>query len=199
MYSNMWEHTPNGDFKVKHINDSTLTAAERNFLIYFLERINKNRFKNKQPEELAKMRDSGDYEYYKVPLQKGDASTVAAVNGMMDSIKDVLKSWKPEEAWRRTKQKLQGLYAEEKITKSKQQLFEMTNMFDSSEDAYKREKMLENGLDYFEHNLETIGLKHELAYSQKRHVDAIMPMIKATAIHLSVQGGIKNETFKDDL
>jgi hypothetical protein len=38
-------------------------------------------------------------------------------------------------------------------------------MFDSSEDAYKREKMLENGLDYFEHNLETIGLKHELAYS----------------------------------
>jgi hypothetical protein len=76
---------------------------------------------------------------------------------------------------------------DEKTSNSKQALFEMTNIFDSSEDAYQREKMLEkHGLDYFEHNLETIGLKHELAYSQKRHIDGIMPMIKATAIHLSV-------------
>ena len=201
LYSNMWDHTPNGDFKLKHINDSSLIESEREFLIYFLNRINKNRFPNKTQEERDKMRDSGDYEYYKVPLQKGSASTVAAVNGVMESVKDVLKSWKPEEAWKRAKQSVEGFMKEEDSTKkAKENLFEMTNMFDASEDAYMREQMLEkHGLDYFEHNLETIGLKHELAYSQKKHIDTIMPMIKAAAIHLSVQGGIKNETFSDDL
>lgn len=201
LYTNMWEHTPNGDFRVKNINDSSLTTAERNFLIYFLYRINKNRFPNKLDEELNRMRDSDDFEYYKVPLQKGGSNTVAAVNGLMESVKDVLKSWKPEEAWKRARQTFEGFMQEDtKTTKAKQNLFEMTNTFDAGEDDYHREKMLEeNGLDYFEHNLETIGLKHELAYSQKKHITTIMPMIKAAAVHLSVQGGIKNETFESDL
>ena len=41
---------------------------------------------------------------------------------------------------------------------------------------------------YYEHNLETLLLKHAFAYSMKEHVDSVFPTIKAALIHLTVMG-----------
>ncbi len=64
-------------------------------------------------------------------------------------------------------------------------LFEMNNMFDGGEDPVHRlEKIQEKGVEYFEANLETLLLKHIFAYSSKKHIDTIMPMAKASMVHL---------------
>ena len=56
-------------------------------------------------------------------------------------------------------------------------------MFDRT--AESREMLVaEKGKEYFEHNLEALLLKHEFAYSTKKHMDNVFPMIKAAYVHL---------------
>ena len=72
----------------------------------------------------------------------------------------------------------------------------MSNMFDMGEKALDRKEMIEaKGVDYFEHNLETLLLKHIFAYSTKKHIDAVMPMAKASMIHLITQGHLTNKKY----
>jgi hypothetical protein len=58
-------------------------------------------------------------------------------------------------------------------------------MFDGGENVTNRKELiLEKGIDYFESNLETLLIKHLYAYSSKKHIDTIMPLAKASMIHL---------------
>ena len=61
----------------------------------------------------------------------------------------------------------------------------MNNMFDGGENVTRRlEKIEKKGFDYFEHNLETLLLKHCFAYSTQKNINTIMPVAKASMIHL---------------
>jgi hypothetical protein len=59
----------------------------------------------------------------------------------------------------------------------------------------RKELIQKHGVDYFEHNLETLLLKHIFAYSSKKHIDMVMPMAKASMIHLITQGHLTNKKY----
>jgi hypothetical protein len=80
-------------------------------------------------------------------------------------------------------------------------LYQMTNQFDrGEEDPEKRiTEIKTKGEFYFERNLETLLLKHIFAYSVKENVDAVFPMIKASMIHLTMEGAERNKKFTSDI
>jgi hypothetical protein len=64
-------------------------------------------------------------------------------------------------------------------------VFEMNNMFDVGQNTKERlDKIAKKGYEYFEHNLETLLLKHTFAYSSERNINTVMPTAKAAMIHL---------------
>ena len=62
----------------------------------------------------------------------------------------------------------------------------MTNYFDGGETNDRIDKIRSIGIENLEHNLETLLLKHEFAYSVKDNIDAIFPLIKASMMHLGI-------------
>ena len=69
----------------------------------------------------------------------------------------------------------------------------MNNIFDAGESS-ARERMLskKEGADLFEHNIETILLAHTYAYELRNQMSKEMPLIKASALALSMQGAGAN-------
>jgi hypothetical protein len=65
----------------------------------------------------------------------------------------------------------------------------MTNYFDAGEHENVRLAWFsdkQKGISFFEHNLETLVLKHAFAYSMKRNMDNVFPIIKAARLHLTM-------------
>jgi hypothetical protein len=59
----------------------------------------------------------------------------------------------------------------------------MTNLF-SAGDGNQRIALLEDPENIFDTNLENIVIAHTFAYSQKRHIDQIFPLLKAAMFHM---------------
>lgn len=198
LYSNMYETTPDGDFVFK--NPNRLVGSEREFLEYALNIINKNRFPDKTQEELDKMKNSDDAEYYRVPLAIGGADSTVSTQGLMSMLRSKLSYMLPQKAFEIAQKKIQGIFnAEEEYNrKNSQLLYQMTNYFDGGEGTKRLDKIKSIGIENLEHNLETLLLKHIFAYSVKENVDSIFPMLKAATIHISMQGAMKNTQFKND-
>lgn len=201
LYKNMIEIAPNGDLLFK--NPDTLSGAEKEFLEYTLEKINKNRFPN---ENLDHMRQNNDVRYYQVPLAVGSGDSQVSVNGLTKLFKDKFHYlMHPKEAYRRSQERLEGIFDslykqdEEARFHSSEILYRMTNMFDTSQDPEKRIDLInQKGEGYFEHNLETLLMKHMYAYSVQQNMDAVFPMIKAAMIHINMQGAMQNVSFSSD-
>lgn len=181
------------------VESAGLSEAKKEFMRFFLKAINAKRL-NKTPEEIEDMRLSGDVRYYEVPLAKGTASSEIAAKGLMGFLKrklDVLLH--PSKMLSEARATLEGIFdpedAENLTTGTN--LFEMNNMFEMSPE--QRVKALDTrGKDYFERNLETLLLKHEFAYSAKKQLDYVFPMIKAAFVHLKMQGEFQNNKFTND-
>ena len=93
------------------------------------------------------------------------------------------------------KEKTQGFLSEkeEELAYSKENLFKMTNIFDWSESDKRLDRIKENGgVTAFEHNLEDLLLNHCFAYDLSKEITKEMPMIKASAMALAVQGTSQN-------
>jgi hypothetical protein len=63
----------------------------------------------------------------------------------------------------------------------------MTNYFDAGENEAVRLAWFsdaDKGISFFEHNLETLTLKHAFAYSMKENMNKVFPIIKAARVHL---------------
>lgn len=201
LYMNMYDFKENGDvyYKDPWDENSNLSKAEREFLKYVLPIINSNRGYNQ-----VRDRDK----YFRIPLCDGSTSVVAAKDGLLASLKDKLKGWSPKEAYRRAKERAEGIFSDElqqshNAKKNIDDLFSMTNRFDYGEGPH-RDKIIARGR--FELNGETIFLKHAFAYSMKSRIDEVFPMIKASMINLTVQGFNQNEVdsegnlgFQNDL
>lgn len=216
LYSNMFRTTADGDWLVKNPwTDSTLKDSEREFLKFFLEKVNDNRFANKggnNSEYVQQLRDTDSVEYFRVPLTIGDNASRISAEGLLPALKYRLRGWIPSEALKRAKDKstrfvndLRRSENEEfKPAEEDADLFEFVNNFDKGESEFRMD-MLSNKSDgtkgeyYYEHNLETLLLKHAFAYSMKEHVDSVFPTIKAALIHLTVMGNQQNTKFTNDL
>ena len=63
------------------------------------------------------------------------------------------------------------------------------NHFEASEDSEWREKLLSDeslgGKGYFEHNIETLLLKHTSAYKMADELNNVFPVLRALTINLN--------------
>lgn len=206
LYKNLFEEvkTEEGtDLMFKNLR-SVSDLAEHEFLEFVLDEINRNRFPLKADSELEAMKNSYDTEYYRVPLAKGGTDSQVSSRGLLTMFRDRLKSWNPKVAFQRARDKVEGIYNSDEDLKEQQSaevLYQMSNMFDESEISTERRlrKISNLGIHYFERNLETLLLKHDFAYIQKKNVDKVFPLIKAATIHLGEQGAAQNTKFNNDL
>lgn len=208
LYKNMIKFTDDGDILFKDPNSPTSgleTEAEREFLRYTLETINKRRLADKTEGEIEELKNNPNSVYYRVPLAPGNMASMASTKGMLQAFKDKLQDYNPKNIVKRTKQKIEGFFTED-IAKAEYEkmnrgdLWEMTNTFKWGEDSSTRLDIIaEKGIGFFETNLETLLLKHEFAYSMKQNLDKVFPTIKAAMIHLSTSGILQNSKFNDDM
>lgn len=202
LFKNMIEYK-DGDILFKNpwdYNSSIPTEAERTFLKHVLTRINANRFANSSDEDILAMRDNNVVKYYRVPLAAGDLSSQASVlGGLMGAYKKKLSRLTPKKMAEDARKRLNGIFEEQQITNDDRMLYEMNNMFEVGERSTEQRlnKIRDLGEDYFETNLETLLLKHVMAYSNQKHINAIMPMAKAAHIHLITQGNLVNKDLKN--
>lgn len=192
LYKNMIEYK-DGDIYLKDPDDpkSGLSTAEKNFLRYFLQEINNNRF----PGEDIK---SKDLKFFRLPLAKGDFQSQVSSMGLMSAVKKKLQTFNPKKALEEMREQLEGVWEPDKEVSDS--LFEMNNIFDSGESKDRADIIIKKGEKYFETNLETLLLKHEFAYTAKDKIDEIMPMIRAAMTYLAVTGSEQqNRAFKEDL
>ena len=201
LYSDLYRETPEGDLLFKNPKNVS-DQASREFLEYALEEINAARLPNSVERE--ELKNSDDPRYYRVPLALGGSDSVASVNGMMEMLKAKLSYLNPKTAFERARKKIEGIYEAEESTELQQKsvlLYQMTNMFDKGEtDPETRiAKIKQEGIQNFERNLESLLLKHMFAYSVKKNVDSVFPMIKAAMIHITMEGAIRNTKFTSDI
>ena len=195
LYDNMMEER-NGD--LVFVNPDTLHGAEKEFLEYALEVINENRY----PDDKANFeswKKSGDLRYYRVPLMRASTASKRHTNGNMKALADRARTWTLKGALQEMREKAQGFLNEEEeaLEYSKANIFKMNNMFDWGESDKRLDKIRDNGgVGAFEHNLEDILLNHCFAYDVSKEMSKEMPLIKASAIALAVQGS--NQNLKDN-
>lgn len=192
LYENMIEER-NGD--LVFVNPDTLHGAEKEFLEYVLEVINENRHPNDKAN-FETWKRTGDLRYYRVPLMRASDASKMSTNGNMQALKDRMSTWTIKGAARELKERTQGFLnsEEEALAYANQNIFNMNNVFDWSESDKRLDKIQENGgVNAFEHNLEDLVLHHCFAYDLSKEMNKEMPMIKASAIALAVQGVTQND------
>ena len=214
LYWNMFDHEEKDDliFLNPWDNNNNLTNAERDFLKFALLKINDNRIKNFNPDTIEEDIKSNPKRYLRVPLIKGDlVSEVSVRDGWLNFIRARFAMLTPKNFYNRMKErydiKANGLISQEKYQKEvldRGQFWQALNDFDATEqDEEYRLKLLGSealgGESYFEHNLETLLLKHTSAYKMSEELNNIFPVLRALTLHLNLQGSILNESFQHDI
>ena len=197
LYENMIEER-NGD--LVFVNPDTLHGAEKEFLEYILEVINENRHPNEKAN-FETWKRNGDLRYYRVPLMRASDASKMSTSGNLKALGDRMRTWTVKGAMQELKEKTQGFLSpeEEALAYAKQNIFNMNNVFDWSESDKRLDKIQENGgVNAFEHNLEDLVLHHCFAYDLSKEMNKEMPMIKASAIALAVQGVTQNDEHSAD-
>ena len=163
-------------FKDPYDKGNDLTEEERQFLIFALDIINKNRGY-----------EIDDPRYYDVPLMLGGMDSKTIDKTFIEVIKDKFRVLNPKYILNKLKQLKDKAfnYTPEK-SQQKGITWEMANTFDAGEDTYTREQMLngEGGVSKFERNVETILLSHFYAATLKNNMDKMFPTMKAAMMHL---------------
>lgn len=200
LFLNPWDYSNN------------LTPEERDFLKFAILKINDNRIKNFDPSRIEEEIKLDPKKYLRVPLVKGDLSSEVAVrNGWLEFIKARFAMLSPNRLMNRLKERYDveanGLWNTQKYQKEvldRGQFWQALNDFDATEkDEGYRLKLLGSealgGKAYFEHNLETLLLKHTSAYKMSEELNNIFPVLRALTLHLNLQGSILNESFQHDM
>lgn len=187
-------------------NNVNLSNEERDFLKFAILKINDNRIKNFNPENIENLIKSNPAKYLRVPLVKGDlTSEIAIRGGWMNFIRSrfaMLSPSKLKERFDRAATNLLDDSQQKKI--ENEDIWEAINSFDASEDNddYRRQLLSSEALggkSYFEHNLETLLLKHTSAYKMADELNDIFPVLRALTLNLNAQGAILNDKFQNDL
>ena len=193
MYMNMTYTSADGDFLF--VNPDTLSGASKDFLEHALDVINKNRWPSQAQETLDNWKKSGDVRYYRVPLMRASTGSYMSTHDMLASTKERLGHWSPKKVLKDVEETVMGFFSEEQASSmdNKAMIYEMNNIFDSGESDY-RERMLSTseGTNKFEHNVERILLAHCYSYELRNQMAKEMPLIKASALALSMQGAGAN-------
>ena len=179
-----------------------LTDAEREYLKYALLVINKNKYGSHNSDESIIARKDKDREkFFNVPLKQGSIRNKEDVNTFWDMLKSKIRSLTPEFIYKQQLKENQGVDMSElkEYDQTNEALnYQMTNLF-SAGDGDGRTDLLEDPENIFDTNIENIVIAHTFAYSQKRHIDQIFPLLKAAMFHLIEQGNNKGQNFEKDI
>lgn len=190
LYDGMTYVDADGDFMF--VNPNTLTGARKEFLEYVLTEINKDRF----PDDEANFEDwknSGKKEYYRVPLLAASRGSKMHTSNLLQDLKDRCKNWTPSTALESTQKFVDDALNASDKAEQHENVYVIGNMFKASnEDPETRKRMLQRGVAEYEHNLETILLHHQYAYTRAREMSKEMPMIKAATLAIAMQGNTAN-------
>ena len=209
LYQNMFDKESD-DFLFVNPWDSQvdLMDSEREFLQFVILTINGDRYKTKDADDLlARMEKEGAIKFLQVPLTKGSTASRISTDGLMETMKAKLTALLPSNIQETIKQNVEGFLSNsegnEQYNKAQNgKLWEMTNYFEAGKNMAVRQSWFsdpDKGISFFEHNLETLTLKHAFAYSMKHNMDNVFPIIKAARIHLSMQGVVANDNFEKDI
>lgn len=219
LYNNMFELTPDGDFRFKYIND--LHGEEKKFLEFALDVINKDRW-NYTDSELERMKQNNDIRYYRVPLcmasrtNQRNAGVKKKINeegqfedyqiSLWNSVKETFKALSPKNALKELRAKFEGAFDSSNNYEAAEQLYQLNTIFDSTEPdsdgtnlQHRLDIIKQYGTAYFEQNLEDLLFKHMVTYSTKKHIDQIMPTVKAGMAYLINMGATQNTKFVNDV
>ena len=208
LYKNMFCRNVAGDLLFVNPWDpnSKLDNEEREFLKFAILKILSNKGIPTANIEIAVKTDPT---LLRVPLVKGDlTSQVSARNGWLNFIRDRFAKLNPKNLGQRFRDKMDVSSYGTITDQQKEQVrgngefWEAINTFDAGEDEEYRMKKLSDpnfGEPYFEHNIETLLLKHTSAYTMAEKLNDIFPVLRALGLHLTAQGGILNKAFVNDL
>lgn len=180
MFKRLLDNSEEGKkkFKVKNPwnSSSDLNPAEREYLKYWLEDLNRMRFPNQSREELGER-------YFEIPLLRG-SSWSKIVNG-----KNSLATFKEDGALEMVNPRMTTTEQERYISEdSLKTLVEMYNVFDASNSIGAREGMLAstNGKpeQVYETNLEHIKDMYQFSLIRKEEMDEILPAVNAAIVSL---------------
>lgn len=201
LFSNMYIRSPRV-FRFKDPwTDTTLTDAEREYLKYALLLINKNKKGHQHSDESILALRHTDKSFFNVPLKQGSTRNRTDIDGFWDLLKTKVKSLTPALIYKQHLKETQGVEMTEtkEYEYSNESLnYKMTNLFDAGE-GDSRTALLEDPENVFDTNLENVLIAHTFAYSQKRHIDQIFPILKAAMFHLIEQGSNKGKNFEKDI
>lgn len=203
MFENMTEVGPDGDLRFTNINNPKLTIEEKNYLNFVLNSINQDRFKYKTKEQLERMKQTGDTDYYRVPLCRAEVETRQYATNLLKALKERIKSIDPRKAL--TDLREGNLFEDDSTDPKGEHLFDITSTFDRTDPVSggklsDRMDFIEGqGTDFFETNLEILTLKHAYTQSVKNNIGEIMPSIRSSMAYLAVQGYTQNQNFENDL
>lgn len=181
--------------------DTTLTDAEREYLKYALLLINKNKYGSHNSDESIIARKDKDKKFFDVPLKQGTTRNRPEIETFWDLLKTKIRSLTPEFLYNQQLKENQGMDMSElkEYDQTNEALnYQMTNLF-SEGDGNNRNALLEDTENVYDTNLENILIAHTFAYSQKRHIDQIFPILKAAMFHLIEQGNNKGQNFEKDI
>ena len=210
-------------------NETTLSDTERAFLQHSLFLINHDRYGINTIDELLAGINKDPHKFLKVPLTIGTTDSKVAYRGLWNHLKDVFDKLNPwsknftknvredkdnllvdssdldENDERRTYETIKDddtiIERQDKDKRNREmEHWQMTNEFMAGNNDKVREKMIsEKGVNYFEHNLELLTMKHTYAYTLADNVNKIFPIIKACMLQLQMQGAIMNKSFAADI
>ena len=192
-------------------NPKNLHGAQKELAEYALLMFNYNRFnrgesleefKDKMNKELNKKKV--DIKWLRVPLGYIGSQGVLESNGLMQGLRDYIKSWKLSEVKERFKDEFGHLYDEEGRENVKE-IFRMRLIFDKGEDSEGRQEMLRDektGKDrtsYYDHDIERLLLKHLYSYILKDEFDEASYLMKAAIIDQHISEATQNDKRENSI
>lgn len=199
-------------------SDHSMSDTEKEVLKYSLFLINKNRHGIKTVEDLIEGIKTDPHNYLKVPLTRGSKDSKIAYKGMWKYLKEVFDKINPFSKMlkQNVREEMDNVMVDKEylddsdeyitISNDKEadnrsvEHWQMTNEFQAGDFDKARGKMIsDRGVDYFEHNLELLTMKHCFGYTLKEKIDGIFPILKACVLQLEMQGIIMNGRFAEDI
>lgn len=174
-------------FRLKNPDDrhADLTDAERNYIRYFLDKINSVRY----VDPFAKEEAISTGEYFNVPILRGSTLSKLKNNSYSQVIKD--------EFWENYYNINNFFDEDDNALKERSEfLVEMFNQFKWQNDPDARAKMLEErGKDNFECDLEVVLDTFMMANIREKQYNKILPTLSAIRVNLNyVANGILEES-----
>lgn len=186
IYDNMTKVQEDGDWVFVNPYDEynvSLTTEERDFLKFAMFKINSNRFRQAgETDEAFEARmieklNAGTIEWLRVPLAYKGTQGKLETQGLIEAAKDYFYSFKRSEVKERLKLKFSHLLTPQG-KQNRDEVYAMRTIFDYGESPDERMKMLAARRNEYDHDLQSVLLKHIFGYSLKNESEKAFILIK---------------------